>query len=110
MRSWRSSTERWRSSYHTWRAGLRGRRVAEASWRLLVLVVGLAVAGVGVVLLPLPGPGWVIIFVGLGILAAEFAWAQRLLLRARGYYERLKAAALRRRQRGRERTSGGARM
>lgn len=34
---------------------------------------------VGIVLLPLPGPGWVIIFAGLGLLATEYEWAQRLL-------------------------------
>ena len=30
-------------------------------------------------LVPLPGPGWLIVFLGLGILATEFAWAERLL-------------------------------
>ena len=33
----------------------------------------------GLVLVPFPGPGWFIVFVGLGILATEFAWAERLL-------------------------------
>lgn len=33
----------------------------------------------GVLLLPLPGPGWLVIFVGLGVLASEFTWARRLL-------------------------------
>ncbi len=33
----------------------------------------------GIALLPLPGPGWLIIFVGLGVLASEFEWARRLL-------------------------------
>jgi uncharacterized protein (TIGR02611 family) len=39
---------------------------------LLVIVVG-------IVLLPLPGPGWLVIFLGLGIWATEYAWAARLL-------------------------------
>ena len=30
-------------------------------------------------MLVLPGPGWLIIFVGLGIWATEFAWAKSLL-------------------------------
>ena len=38
---------------------------------------------VGIVLLPLPGPGWLIIFLGLGLWSTEFAWAARLLTRAR---------------------------
>jgi uncharacterized protein (TIGR02611 family) len=49
----------------------------------VVAVVGLAIVALGLVLLPLPGPGWLIIFLGLGILATEFAWAARLLRFAR---------------------------
>src|SRR3954469_563716 len=32
----------------------------------------------GLALVPLPGPGWAIVFVGLGMLALEFKWAERL--------------------------------
>jgi uncharacterized protein (TIGR02611 family) len=39
--------------------------------------VGIVIAGI--VLLPLPGPGWAIIFLGLAVLATEYAWAHRLL-------------------------------
>lgn len=42
-------------------------------------MVGLAIIVLGALLLPLPGPGWVIIFLGLGVLASEFTWAKRLL-------------------------------
>lgn len=45
----------------------------------MVAVVGIAVIALGTLLLPLPGPGWVIIFLGLGVLASEFTWAKRLL-------------------------------
>jgi len=34
---------------------------------------------VGVVMLITPGPGWLTIFLGLGLLAAEFVWARRLM-------------------------------
>ncbi len=54
--------------------------------RLIVLVMGLTVLLIGVALLVLPGPAFVIIPVGLAILATEFAWARRLL-------NRLKTAA-----------------
>ena len=37
----------------------------------------------GLFLVPFPGPGWLVVFVGLGILATEFAWAERLLRFAR---------------------------
>jgi len=95
--SWRDALAGARQGYGGWRSRLRGRRVAEPAWRLVVLASGLVVIAVGVVLLVIPGPGWLIIFLGLGILAAEFAWAQRLLTAVRGYYERVVATARRRR-------------
>lgn len=61
------------------RAGVRGRPGGELGWRIGVTVVGVVVIIGGIVLLPLPGPGWLIIFGGLGILATEYVWAQRLL-------------------------------
>ena len=42
-------------------------------------VVGALVVALGLVLVPFPGPGWLIVIVGLLILASEFVWAQRLL-------------------------------
>jgi uncharacterized protein (TIGR02611 family) len=53
------------------------------AWRIGITFAGVAVIVVGIVLLPLPGPGWLIIFGGLGLLASEYAWAARLLTRAR---------------------------
>ena len=35
----------------------------------------------GVVMLFTPGPGWALIVFGLGLLALEFTWAERLLER-----------------------------
>jgi uncharacterized protein (TIGR02611 family) len=56
-------------------------------------VVGSVTVIVGVLLLVLPGPGWVVIFVGLGILATEFAWAKSLLTSARRAVSRCAAWA-----------------
>ena len=53
--------------------GRNGRRIGVTIAGVVVLVVGLA----GLLLPVLPG--WVLIFVGLGILATEYVWAQRLL-------------------------------
>ena len=50
---------------------------------MVVLVVGLTVLGVGVALIVLPGPAFIVIPIGLGILATEFAWARHLLHAAR---------------------------
>lgn len=42
-------------------------------------MVGGVIVLLGLFLVPLPGPGWLIVFLGLGVLATEFAWAERLL-------------------------------
>jgi Putative transmembrane protein (PGPGW) len=42
-------------------------------------ILGTLIVVIGLVLVPFPGPGWLIVIVGLLILASEFAWAQRLL-------------------------------
>jgi uncharacterized protein (TIGR02611 family) len=47
--------------------------------RLIVLVIGGTVLLAGICMLILPGPGLIVIPLGLGILAIEFAWARRLL-------------------------------
>lgn len=49
----------------------------------------------GVVMLVTPGPGWLVIFLGLGLLAAEFVWAQRLMDRIKREGGRVKDAMLR---------------
>jgi uncharacterized protein (TIGR02611 family) len=57
--------------------------------RMLVLLIGSTVLMAGALMLVLPGPGILVIIVGLAILAIEFAWAEALLIRARGRAERL---------------------
>ena len=57
--------------------------LARGARRIGVLVVGLALLSVGAVLLVLPGPGLLVIVGGLALLATEFAWARRLLVRVR---------------------------
>ncbi|MCK6556368.1 PGPGW domain-containing protein [Candidatus Binatia bacterium] len=47
--------------------------------RVIVLVVGLTVLALGTALIVLPGPAFVVIPVGLAILATEFEWARRWL-------------------------------
>ncbi len=49
--------------------------------RIVVLFMGSTVLVVGVALLFLPGPAFVVIPVGLAILATEFVWARRILNR-----------------------------
>jgi tellurite resistance protein TerC len=54
--------------------------------RLAVGVIGATILAIGLAMIVLPGPATVVIPVGLGILAVEFAWARRML-------ERLKSGA-----------------
>jgi uncharacterized protein (TIGR02611 family) len=49
--------------------------------RILIAVIGFTVIAIGVAMLVTPGPGWLVIFLGLSILSAEFVWARRLLRR-----------------------------
>jgi tellurite resistance protein TerC len=51
--------------------------------RLVVGIVGGTVLLIGVALIFLPGPAFVVIPVGMAILATEFAWAQRYVRKAR---------------------------
>jgi tellurite resistance protein TerC len=51
--------------------------------RVIVSVIGATVLLIGVALLVLPGPAFIVIPVGLAILATEYAWARRWLRRAR---------------------------
>jgi uncharacterized protein (TIGR02611 family) len=55
--------------------------------RTFIAIAGTLVVLVGIVAIPYPGPGWLIVFAGLAILATEFAWAQRVLDRARRHYD-----------------------
>lgn len=55
----------------------------ELAWRIGVAVLGGTITALGAVFLITPGPGWLIIFAGLGILASEFAWAERALIKTK---------------------------
>ena len=49
------------------------------AWRIVILIVGTIVLITGIALLVLPGPAFIVIPLGLAILATEFAWARRWL-------------------------------
>jgi uncharacterized protein (TIGR02611 family) len=71
-------------------------RTIESAKRILKIVVGFALLGLGVALIFTPGPGWLTILLALGILAAEFGWARRLLDRMKEEGARLRAVVTRR--------------
>lgn len=64
-------------------------RALRQARRLVILVVGGTVLAVGVAMIVLPGPAFVVIPVGLGILATEFVWAQRLLSKIKEQGQRI---------------------
>lgn len=52
--------------------------------QLIVLVVGVTLIVIGGLLIVLPGPFTLpFVFAGLVVLAAEFVWAERILMRAK---------------------------
>jgi uncharacterized protein (TIGR02611 family) len=55
------------------------------SWvrRIVVAIVGFTVLLFGIALIVLPGPAFIVIPLGLAILATEFVWARSLLQKAR---------------------------
>jgi hypothetical protein len=60
---------------------------AKSTWltarRAVILLIGSSVVIVGVAMIVLPGPAFVVIPLGLAILATEFVWAKRLLDKAK---------------------------
>ena len=51
--------------------------------KVAVAVIGTTVLAFGIALIVLPGPAFIVIPLGLAILATEFLWARRLLRRVR---------------------------
>jgi uncharacterized protein (TIGR02611 family) len=58
--------------------------------RFFKILGGFTLLLVGAVMLFTPGPGWLVIFLGLTVLAAEFVWARRLMDRMKDQGNRLK--------------------
>jgi tellurite resistance protein TerC len=57
--------------------------------RIVVAVIGGTVTLIGIALVVLPGPAFVVIPIGLSILATEFLWAKHWLKKARQMAARL---------------------
>jgi tellurite resistance protein TerC len=66
---------------------LRGylRRTITYPWarRIVVAVIGGTIVLAGIVMVVLPGPAIIVIPLGLGVLAVEFAWARHWLRKLR---------------------------
>jgi uncharacterized protein (TIGR02611 family) len=62
--------------------------------RVFLIVVGFTLLLLGIIMIFTPGPGTPVILLGLGLLAAEFVWARRLMERIKREGTRLKNAFL----------------
>src|ERR1700683_4025400 len=65
-------------------------RTVEQVRRAFRIVAGFTLLLVGGVMIVTPGPGWLVIFLGLSLLAAEFIWARRLMDRMKREGERVR--------------------
>ena len=54
-------------------------RSLQQAKRYLKILFGFTLLVLGFVMFFTPGPGWLTILLGLGVLAAEFVWARRVL-------------------------------
>jgi len=70
-------------------------RTVEQVRRVFLIIAGFTLLLAGGVMLVTPGPGMLVIFLGLGLLAAEFVWARRLMERIKHEGGRLRDAVLR---------------
>jgi tellurite resistance protein TerC len=70
-------------------------RTVEQVRRVFLIIAGFTLLLAGVTMLVTPGPGVLVIFLGLGLLAAEFVWARRLMDRLKHEGGRFKDALFR---------------
>jgi tellurite resistance protein TerC len=58
--------------------------------KILIALIGTTVLLIGVALIVLPGPAFIVIPLGLGILATEFIWARRVIERGRALFNKIR--------------------
>ena len=84
-------------------------RMPQTGWvhqvkRFVMTILGFGLLGVGALMVVLPGPGLLFVVAGLAVLATEYVWARRLLVRAKKEAKRVQDAAVA----SRLRTAGSA--
>jgi len=72
--------------------------------RIVILALGGTVLAIGVALIVLPGPAFIVIPVGLTILAVEFGWARGRLTKTREVFRKRRATLCPREREGRQST------
>ncbi|HSC45700.1 MAG TPA: PGPGW domain-containing protein [Candidatus Acidoferrum sp.] len=69
-------------------------KTVEQVWRIFRVLAGFTLLLAGIVMIVTPGPGWLTILFGLGLLAAEFVWARRLMERIKREGGRIRETVL----------------
>lgn len=62
--------------------------------RIVVAVIGFTILAIGILLIVFPGPAFIVIPIGLSILATEFIWAKRLLENVKKGIQKTKESVL----------------
>jgi len=70
-------------------------RTIEQVRRIFLILAGFTLLALGIVMIFTPGPGTPVILMGLGLLAAEFVWARRIMERIKRETARLKGVLMR---------------
>ena len=58
--------------------------------KLIVAVIGFTILAIGIVMIVFPGPAFIVIPIGLSILATEFVWAKNALEKVKDRIKRTK--------------------
>ena len=69
-------------------------RTVQQVRRIFLILAGFTLLLLGIIMVFTPGPGTPVILMGLGLLAAEFVWARRIMDRIKRESARLKDAIL----------------
>jgi len=62
--------------------------------RFLIGAIGFSVVLIGLAMIVLPGPAFIVVPLGVAILASEFAWARRVWRRGRVLVERVRGKSI----------------
>jgi tellurite resistance protein TerC len=58
--------------------------------KIIIAVIGTTILLIGIALIVLPGPAFIVIPIGLSILASEFIWARRVIKRGRIFVKKVR--------------------
>lgn len=58
--------------------------------RILIAIIGGTIVVIGLFMIVLPGPAFIVIPLGLSILATEFIWAKKMIERFKDQFDKLR--------------------